>query len=70
MKGDINMQKILCTVAEAASMLNCSTSKIYKLINRRNLPYAKNGKVILLHIDDINAYARSAANNYKSPCIN
>lgn len=35
------MQKILCTVAEAASMLNCSTSKIYKLINRGNLPYAK-----------------------------
>lgn len=55
-------QKFLLTIAEAAYLLNCSSSHVLKLIHTGKLKYAKKKREYILHIDDIYAYARLSVN--------
>lgn len=56
------MDKLLYTVTETAYLLNCSTSKVYKLIAAGKIRCIRSGKIYLINIKDIKAYTRSLFN--------
>ena len=46
----------LLTVTEAAVYLRYSSSKIYKLLEKRELQFTRRGKIYLIHINSLNDY--------------
>lgn len=54
------MYKFNYTVTEAAYLLNCSASKVYKLIKAGKLPCGKNSHAYILYLEDIRNYAKSS----------
>ena len=46
----------LLTVTEAAVYLRYSSSKIYKLLEKRELQFTRRGRIYLIHINSLNDY--------------
>lgn len=46
----------LLTVSEAAVYLRYSSSKIYKLLEKRELEFTRHGKTYLIYINSLNDY--------------
>ena len=46
----------LLTVTEAAVYLRYSSSKIYKLLEKRELQFTRRGRIYLVHINSLNDY--------------
>ena len=46
----------LLTVTEAAVYLRYSSSKIYQLLQKKELQFLKRGRIYLIHINSLNDY--------------
>ena len=52
-------EKLLLTVPETAFALNCSSYKVYMLINDGTLGYKKYGRAFRISREDVENYAKS-----------
>ena len=55
----VTNEKLLLTVPEAAYALNCSSQKIYNLINCGKLGYKRYGREFRICREDVDNYAKS-----------
>lgn len=58
--------KLLLSVSEAAYILNCSATSVYKLIHSGQLPFKMHGKAFRVLTEDVENYARLSL-HYKNP---
>lgn len=56
---DVNTASPWLSVAEAADWLRCHKDRIYDLIASRKLSPRRDGRRVLLHRDDLDAYLES-----------
>ena len=55
----LKIEKVVLHVSEVASLLQCSSITVYKLIHSRELPAHKSGKAWKIRVSDLEKYLRS-----------